>query len=48
MKRGPTVKGHDSLVAIDHPMMIRDRRFAEWIEQRSSLYGLLREGQGHV
>jgi hypothetical protein len=26
------------LVAIDDPVTIRDRRFAEWIEQRSSLY----------
>lgn len=40
-EEGPNRQGHDSLVAIDHPVKITDLRTVGGIEQRSSLYGLL-------
>src|SRR5664280_3470915 len=47
-EEGPHCQGHDSLVVTSSLTSVTVRRIVDGIEQRSSLYGLLREGQGHV
>ena len=47
-EEGPYCQGHDSLVVTSTLTSVTVRRIVDGIEQRSSLYGLLREGQGHV
>jgi len=47
-EEGPHCQGHDSLVVTSSLTSVTVRRIVGGIEQRSSLYGLLREGQGHV
>src|ERR1019366_717511 len=47
-EEGPHRQGHDSLVVTSALTSVTVRRIVDGIEQRSSLYGLLREGQGHV
>src|SRR5664279_1467748 len=47
-EEGPHRQGHDSLVVTSALTSVTVRRIVDGIEQRPSLYGLLREGQGHV
>src|SRR5450759_3867347 len=47
-EEGPHCQWHDSLVVTSSLTSVTVRRIVGGIEQRSSLYGLLREGQGHV